>query len=129
MIKEIKEYKAPTDDSIRYYEELKEKAERNILSRVEVNNTEFMFEGFIVEDSPMSLTVRLYLKCRINNKDYYGCKEFNREELMEYRTKLNSRYFNEDAIIKYAREYIIELLADMFMVDIKSRWSIKFPKL
>lgn len=71
--KTIVEHKAPTDDSIRLLNELREKTLQNIIDSIYVNNNVINFVGFILQDGMLlDGTDRIYaiFKIMINNMPY-----------------------------------------------------------
>lgn len=68
--KEVKEIKAPTDESIRLLNEMQEKAKKNIIAtiRIEQNHLKAVVVYFVDDVSKNS--VNYHLKFTLNEKDY-----------------------------------------------------------
>lgn len=58
--KTVIEKRAPTDDSIRIYEEIKEKAYNSILDSIKINTNEFNLKAIVYEDLLSYQTVCKY---------------------------------------------------------------------
>lgn len=69
--KTVKEIKAPTDESIKLYEEIKQKAYESILDSIIINNNTFNCKAEIVKDW-QSYSNICYYEFTLNNKKIKG---------------------------------------------------------
>lgn len=65
-VKTVIEHKAPTDDSIRLYEEIKTKAYQSILDKIIVNNNTLNLSAVIVDNHEID-EYRCFYKVTLNN--------------------------------------------------------------
>lgn len=77
----VHEHKAPTDESIRLMEEFHEKAVKNIIAKVKVEDNLVNGECFLVEQPCNLKDVKLYFKFKINGKEFTLEKELSRYEI------------------------------------------------
>lgn len=84
--KEVREIKAPTDDSIRLYQEIKEKAYKDILYSIERHDNEFNFNAIVYKDHISYSTVCSYV-FTLNGKKIEGDIELQRVTLRASESK------------------------------------------
>jgi hypothetical protein len=95
--KTVHEYKAPTDDSIRIYGEMKEKAYKSILKSIGVNNNIINFSAIIYTEFSTYEEVLQY-RVMLNGKEYVG--------------RVNEPiYRNDEDIIRLVYEHLSQELA------------------
>lgn len=68
---EVTEHRAPTDESIRLYKEMEEKAERNIITREVCLDNELKGIVVYVEQDSAYLNVNAHVKYSLNGKEYH----------------------------------------------------------
>jgi len=73
---DVHEHRAPTDESIRIYEEIKEKAYNSILQSIKIENNEFKCNAIVYKDYCSDKTSIKYLFL-LNNKKYEGSIDVN----------------------------------------------------
>ena len=86
------EKRAPTDDSIRLYGEMLEKARASILRSMKTQEGTICFSGFVYRDVPLGETV-LMVKLVMSGKTF------------EFQIPIETRYINDD-------EKILHLVAE-----------------
>lgn len=77
----VHEHKAPTDESIKLLEEMHDKALKNIISKVKVEDNLVNGECFAVEHPWNMNEVRLIFKFKINGQEFVIEKEISRSEI------------------------------------------------
>lgn len=65
----IKEYKAPTDESVKLLNEMTEKSLANIVKQFAVQDNDFNF-GVMVYKNPMRFVTEVIIKFKLNGKDH-----------------------------------------------------------
>lgn len=65
----VKEYKAPTDDSVKLLNEMQEKTLANIVKQFSVQDNEFNF-GVMSYKNPVRYTTEVIIKFSLNRKQY-----------------------------------------------------------
>lgn len=65
----VKEYKAPTDESVKLLNEMTEKSLANIVKQFSVQNNEFSF-GVMSYKNPLRYTTECIVKFKLNGKDH-----------------------------------------------------------
>jgi len=104
---EVKEYRAPTDESIRLYREMEEKAEKNIIAKETFIDNELKGTVCYVELSYASFDVRAHIRFSLNGKDYHEIITVPRSFSAD---KHKSRIILYTSIIeKLAQTFTIEL--------------------
>jgi hypothetical protein len=68
---EVTERRAPTDESIRLYKEMEEKAERNIINKERIVDNELNGVVTYIEMSPVLYEIRAHIKFSLNGKEYH----------------------------------------------------------
>jgi len=97
----ITEKRAPTDDSIRLLNEMQDKAESNLKSRINVKNNIFELEVFELCDMVTECRGKMaYYKFKLNGKDFSGKLELgrssNKNEIFKELAKLLSEQIAAD---------------------------------
>jgi len=77
----VHEHKAPTDESIRLMEDAHDKAIKNIIAKVKVEDNLVNGECFCVEQPWNVHDIKLYFKFKINGKEFTLEKELSRHEI------------------------------------------------
>jgi len=77
----VHEHKAPTDESIRLMEDAHDKAIKNIIAKVKVENNLVNGECFLVEQPCNINDIKLYFKFKINGKEFTLERELSRREI------------------------------------------------
>ena len=77
----VHEHKAPTDESIRLMEDAHDKAIKNIIAKVKVEDNLVNGECFCVEQPWNIYGVKLYFKFKINGKEFTIERELPRSEM------------------------------------------------
>ncbi len=78
----IHEHKAPTDESIKLYDELREKAIKSITGRFEVRDAEISGVAISFEEDDFSQTVRLLITSKINGNNVVFAHDVHRPGMM-----------------------------------------------
>ncbi|UZS00870.1 hypothetical protein [Pseudomonas phage vB_PsaM_M1] len=65
----VKEYKAPTDESVKLLNEMTEKSLANIVKQFSVQDNEFNF-GVMVYKNPLRYTTEVVIKFKLNGKEH-----------------------------------------------------------
>lgn len=65
----VKEYRAPTDESVKILNEMTEKSLANIVKQFSVQNNDFNF-GVVVYKNPLRYTTEVIVKFKLNGKDH-----------------------------------------------------------
>jgi len=86
--KEVHEHRAPTDDSIRIYEECMQKARASYAGSVKVDNTELDVKVVLYEDTYAIDGLKALVKAKVNGVEYeqeYTSSryEFDEHEIIE----------------------------------------------
>jgi len=69
--KEVNEHRAPTDESIKLYEEIKEKAYDSILNSISINNNTINLSAIVCKD-PCDYKTFVRYKLRVNDAEMIG---------------------------------------------------------
>lgn len=104
---EITEKRAPTDESIRLYKEMEEKAEKNIIGKEAFINNELNGVITYMEMSVGSFEIKAHIKFSLNGKEYH-------EVINVPRTYLSDR----EKSIQLLYAAIVEQLAKTFTLEI-----------
>lgn len=67
--KTVKEYRAPTDDSVKLLNEMQNKALENLLGQVKIQNNDFEVVAYSFAD-PLNFAKNVYLKYKLGHKEY-----------------------------------------------------------
>ena len=81
----VVEERAPTDDSIKLYEEIKEKAFDSIIESIKIQDNLFNAKALLVKD-PMTFGMKFYYTFRINGEEFKGSDDvddMNRSDMIE----------------------------------------------
>lgn len=78
---DVHEYKAPTDESIRLMEDAHDRAMKNIIAKVKVENNLVNGECYCFEEPWKVDSIRVFFKFQVNGKEYTIDKSFSRFEL------------------------------------------------
>lgn len=65
----VKEYKAPTDESVKLLNEMTEKSLANIVKQFSVQDNDFNF-GVMVYKNPLRYTTEVHIKFKLNAKEH-----------------------------------------------------------
>ena len=65
----VKEYKAPTDESVKLLNEMTEKSLANIVKQFSVQDNDFNF-GVVVYKNPLRYTTEVHIKFKLNGKEH-----------------------------------------------------------
>lgn len=94
---EINEHKAPTDDSIRLAKEFYEKAQKDIIKTIKVDNNIVKGECYIINSGFALSDITIYYKLQINGKDYNFKETVKYDEYYKipnfYETEEQRHYF------------------------------------
>jgi hypothetical protein len=86
----VHEHKAPTDESIRLMEDAHDKAIKNIIAKVKVENNLVNGECYCVEQPWNINDIKLYFKFMINGQLFTLEKEISRNELWGNEKDINN---------------------------------------
>lgn len=108
--KQVKIERAPTDESIRLWEEMKEKAYNSILDKIEVHNNVFSGEGFLAREFYHD-TICFYYKFVLNGKTFKGNETINHMD----RHKIGS---DKTMMIHFLYEKVSQQISKMLFEDL-----------
>jgi len=77
---EVNEHRAPTDESIRLMEQMHDKAIKNIIAKVKVDDNLVNGEFFMIEQPWNMNEVKLWFKFKINGHEFNIEREVSRSE-------------------------------------------------
>lgn len=103
--KTVKEIKAPTDDSIKLYEEIKEKAYKSILESISISDNVFKAEGYLYKDL-LSFTTVFRYKISLNGVVIDGkeiLRDENTEEIMPILYKKVSEHITKELLLNHTK--------------------------
>jgi hypothetical protein len=103
--KTVKEIRAPTDDSIRLYEEFKEKAYLSVLDTLEVNDNTFNIKAILYKDLYSYRNIIKY-KYTLNSKDFLG----------EYSTSLEKLSVSKHVVLSEIYKKLSEQIAKEILI-------------
>lgn len=117
--KTIIEKKAPTDDSIRLYDEIKEKAYNSILKTIRIEDNTISISAILFDDF---LTFDKIWKYRfiLNGKEYFGQERFSEMEFLKNEEEILRRI-----IQKVSNQITIEIFGKINQEYIKIRNNYK----
>lgn len=102
---DVHEHRAPTDESIRLMEEMHDKAFKNIIAKVKVEDNLVNGEIFVMEQPwNYKQDLRFVVKFKINNHEFLVDKQVSRQEVM-YDKELPFAPFAE-RIKDYGKQYM-----------------------
>jgi hypothetical protein len=80
---EVNEHKAPTDESIRIFDEFKDKALKRVIKSMKVENN--VFKASILAYAPEMITdeVSLYIKFNLNGHEYSFTERVHNQDLRQ----------------------------------------------
>jgi hypothetical protein len=104
----VHEHKAPTDESIRLYQELEQKAYDTILHRIQVNDNALNF-GAIVRMPRMTTDEKIAYIFTLNGKEITGEITVKHHEAITMDQEATARKIVEDA----SRHIAVEILRNM----------------
>jgi|694.fasta_scaffold00478_46 hypothetical protein len=119
---EVKEQKAPTDDSIRLLNEFQEKALDNIIAKVKVDNNIVKGEIFLIKNF-MAFNYKIIVKFKINGNEFVVEKEVDNYKFEKDTGKVLTCSLEEEAkhVILY---FCLKILAkDLF----EHTWGNELP--
>lgn len=103
--KTVKEIRAPTDDSIRIYEETKEKAYKSILDSLSVNDNKVNYKYQIYKDI-YSYKTLLHFSIKLNGTEFVDKVELDLD--------ISNKHKTAEVIYKKLSEKIASLFFDNF---------------
>ena len=77
----VNESKAPTDDSVRLFDEFLEKAKKYLVDSFKIENNVLDSSVFIFQQNVQMFSYQIYFKFKINNKVFDGNYDFDKREL------------------------------------------------
>jgi len=104
---EVTEKRAPTDESIRLYKEMEEKAERNIINKEVFDDN--VLNGIIayVEYSAACFVVKAHIRFSLNGKNYHIVVEVPRSSISRQE---GAKLLYTAIIEELAKEFTIEII-------------------
>jgi hypothetical protein len=111
---EVTEHRAPTDEAIRLYKEMEEKAELNIISKERFIDNELNGVVTYIEMCSNSFDVKAHIKFSLNGKEYHNIVTVSRSYSIDRQKSMMLLYTS-----------IIEELAKTFTIEIdkiKYQW-------
>ena len=109
---EITEKRAPTDDSIRLYKEMEEKAEKNIIKKEVFLDNELKGVVVYLEMCMGSFDVNAHVKYSLNGKEYHEVFKVPRTFITDRQETRNLLFIS-----------IVEKLAQTFTLEVeKIKW-------
>lgn len=119
---EVKEQKAPTDDSIRLLNEFQEKTLNNIISKVKVDNNIVKGEIFLINNYA-SFNYKIIVKFKINENEFVVEKEVDKYQFEKDTGKVFTSRLEEE--VKHVISYFcLKILAKDLFEDI---WKTEIP--
>ena len=110
----VHEHRAPTDQSVELMNEFSEKALKNIVHRLHVDNNTLKAKGIYSVDDLNPHRMRYDLKFQLNGRDYYidGFIEYS-----EFREAVLEQWngFAHERIFKAAMKKVSEVIAEELM--------------
>jgi hypothetical protein len=106
--KTVIEQKAPTDESIKLYDELKEKIYNSIVDSIEINDNILNLSAVIFEDYLIGKYICNY-KVLLNGKEFTG------------RIKVNKTFNKIDIYKEIVKQVSNKLAIDIFEIGMKSK--------
>lgn len=88
--KTVHEHRAPTDDSIKLYKEIKEKAYNSILASISINDNTLNMKGIVYRDF-CEFSIKCSYSAKLNGWDFEGTvsvKEWNINEKQDLIIKI-----------------------------------------
>ncbi len=104
----ITHHRAPTDESIRLLNEMQDKAMKNLLARIEVNNNQFSFK-LLSSKCDWENAYVLYYLIEINGHKMQERKTISRHSVWDVRAK-DRESFLVDEMYKHLSEILISYL-------------------
>lgn len=78
--KTVREYKAPTDESIRLLNEMQEKAQQNIINTVLIDENNIKGISIYFQDEIITNKIKYFLRFILNGKEYSVNGQISRDE-------------------------------------------------
>jgi hypothetical protein len=100
--KTVKEYRAATDESIRLLNEMQQRAEENIIKKIEINGNDLRAVALAYHFSPMDNNYVFDCKFILNSKEYFFREKIDKRDL---------RVRNVESE-EFAKEYVKELVCN-----------------
>lgn len=105
----INEYKAPTDDSIRIFKELEQKAKDSVITSFRVENNVIKADVVVVQENLQQDSLRFVVKFKVNGNEYLVEEVIDRYEWKtEYMEKFHG--FGNERIFRSVYQKFSELI-------------------
>lgn len=111
----VKEYKAPTDESIRLCQEIEEKLFKKIVSAFEATNNVFTVTGLVLTTEPFDFS----MECTLITKFLLNNNEFTIKEKIKRLMLANPEEIVHSVVKQLANVLAVELLKKMEPTEFK----------
>jgi Trm5-related predicted tRNA methylase len=119
--KTITEIKAPTDESIKLYKEIREKAYDSILQSFEIKSSIVELKGIFFLENPSSIELEYIIVYKINNKEFKVKGSFDKLELRQLHLRGSSFNVPEkcyDEVLKAVyKDFSDKIITGLFESD------------
>lgn len=114
---EVHEHRATTDESIRYMEEVHDKAIKNIIAKFRFNEDNIVTgDCFVIETAWDLDFIRIFVKLKINGKEFTIEKQISRQEAFIEQHN-GTMQLNKSKLRNLAEAFMLKYLLGTFVED------------